>query len=111
VTFEPESAARIAFGTATAILSIVMCASLAVRRLWPSLGVRVVTSVVVLVALAISPKMVLVLMEPSLHRGFDAGVWLHPGLGILVGPAIIAVCLGAVFWRVLPKRPASPGAA
>jgi len=79
VTFEPESAARIAFGMAAVILSVIVCVSLAIRRSWPSLAGRVVTSLVVLLALVMSPNLVLVLMDPALHRGFDAGVWFHPG--------------------------------
>ena len=106
-----EAGVRIAAAAAIVILSIVVCLALAIRRRWPSLGVRAATSAVLVVGVVMSPALVLALADPALHRGFDAGVWLHPGLPILIAPAIVAMCVGVIFWRVSLERSASRGAA
>ena len=105
------AAMRIAFGEAVAILSVVTCACLAVRKRWPSLGIRVATSSILVIAFLMSPQLVAALADPALHRGYDSGLWFHPGLGILVGPAFVALFVAAVFWKAVLSGSASRGAA
>jgi ABC-type enterochelin transport system permease subunit len=77
-------------------LSAVVCLALLARRRWPNLGVRVVTTLAIIVSLSASPALVSVAVGPLQRLGWLVGSDAHPGWAIQWGPAIFGSIVGTL---------------
>ena len=85
-------------------LSAFVCLALLIRARWPTLVVRVATTVAILLALGASPGFVSIGAGPFQRIGWFVGTYVHPGWAILWGPSIIACVVGLVFALLVIRR-------
>ena len=84
-------------------LSAVVSAALLARRRWPNLGVRVVTTLAIILGLGASPAFVSIAVGPLQRLGWFAGIYVHPGWAIQWGPAIVASVVGLIVSIVIRR--------
>jgi hypothetical protein len=99
-----------AIGLTTVVLIGVTYFLLLIRSSSSGLGVRVATSLGLLLAFVFSPVLVNAMSEPALQRGYGAGIYFDPSPLMMVVPAVLALLVGAALWFTTLKR-SPPGRA
>jgi len=78
-------------------LILFVCLALLARWRWPTLAVRVITSLGILLVLLASPEIVSLIAGPMQRRGWSVGTYVHPGWVMQFGPAIVSILAGIAF--------------
>ena len=85
-------------------LSALFCLAVYSRSRWPTLAVRVSTSLGMVLAFLASPGLVYLVAGPSQRLAWFVGIYFHPGFLLRFGPAVIAGLVGAAFYGFLARR-------